>query len=464
MKTPKVTLNYEFTNLGRVRIINDMAPLTISQSETGKIEIEADLNVSEQDIKLNFERYFNVDYTEPVAVIELEDIPEIADGFLSGGRSQVRIYIPAGVSLEAESDNLPLTLAGLSCQIKVQNENGPVIVSNCYGDIELENENGPIKLHNCEGNLVLTQENGPVSGEALSGESLKVETENGAIKIRSASYLNASVTSENGMIYYETLPIDGGSLNFATENGVVHLVLPEGFDFELQAETETGALKCHLDADVRNEAGVYVIRKGEGKNQIRIKTENGVIKIGSDGYMNLSFLRLKLAELKETILNSKTLDDKAKAQKVLKSVIEALEKAAEKIPEAKIRETIKTASDKLQATVENFDVGETKDKVVSGVEKIGEEVSNSLREFLLKVKYTEPGQKFRSFDFHKEFGNVKDYIGRVIDTELKPYLGKRGRDLGEVGERSRIKILEMLESGKITAEEAERLLKAIGKE
>ena len=29
---------------------------------------------------------------------------------------------------------------------------------------------------------------------------------------------------------------------------------------------------------------------------------------------------------------------------------------------------------------------------------------------------------------------------------------------------SRIKILEMLESGKITTEEAERLLKAIGKE
>ena len=34
----------------------------------------------------------------------------------------------------------------------------------------------------------------------------------------------------------------------------------------------------------------------------------------------------------------------------------------------------------------------------------------------------------------------------------------------DIADRSRIKILEMLEAGKITAEEAERLLKAIGKE
>jgi hypothetical protein len=55
----------------------------------------------------------------------------------------------------------------------------------------------------------------------------------------------------------------------------------------------------------------------------------------------------------------------------------------------------------------------------------------------------------------------------VVNSPLiKPYLGAelKQNEKDEVAERSRIKILEMLEAGKITSEEAEKLLKAISKE
>jgi len=51
-----------------------------------------------------------------------------------------------------------------------------------------------------------------------------------------------------------------------------------------------------------------------------------------------------------------------------------------------------------------------------------------------------------------------------VDATIAKAQGKGLSDSEKqaVDERSRVKILEMLESGKITAEEAERLLKAIG--
>jgi hypothetical protein len=55
----------------------------------------------------------------------------------------------------------------------------------------------------------------------------------------------------------------------------------------------------------------------------------------------------------------------------------------------------------------------------------------------------------------------------VVNSPLiKPYLGaeKKRQETEEIAERSRLRILDMLESGKITSEEAEKLLNAIRKE
>ena len=166
------------------------------------------------------------------------------------------------------------------------------------------------------------------------------------------------------------------------------------------------------DAEMRVEAGNYVIRQGEGKNKIRIRTENGAIKIGSDGYMNLNFIRQKLEELKDSILKSKTLEDKIKAQKIVATVVDALNKAADRITEARIKDSLISAADKLKELVEGFDVQEAKDKVVSGVEKVGDEISNSLRELFMKLKFAKDhGYKFKNLNIKRKVEEAMDYSG-----------------------------------------------------
>jgi DUF4097 and DUF4098 domain-containing protein YvlB len=483
MKTAKIKLNFDYEEVKKVRILNYMAQLHIGTSPEGRVEIEAELNTYDDKAELELEDNFHVSCEDHEVKIELDDIDEIKDSFLGSVKSKVQILLPPKVEVKVETDNMPLTLNGLEGDLQVSNENGAIIINNCHGDKKLENENGPVKMHSCNGNVELELENGAFSAEALQGDTISVESENGPIKIRSSCFNKVEIENENGVIFYETLPVEEGEFSFTSENGVVHLVLPEEFDFQLDANTEFGTLKCGFEAEIsRDEDNTFHVRKGEGRTKITVKTENGVIKLSSDGHMNLSFLKMKLSQLKESINSSSTLEDKEQVLKVMNGVLAAMEKALGSIDEQKIRESINLAMEKIRAAVENLDVGEAKDKVVQSIDKVGSEVFDSLKDFVRKVKEPHEHRHHQPFPPHPphpphghragigmsfDVDGLKEYIHKVIDSDLvKPYLGKglRGREKSEVDERSRIKILEMLESGKITAEEAERLLKAIGKE
>ena len=113
MKTIPVRLNYVYPGLTKVSISNNMAPLVISSSSSDKIEIEADLQLSDRNADLAFERYFDVGFDNLTVSIELEEIPELEDGFMRGNQSQVRVMVPIGVMVSAETENLPLMCTGL---------------------------------------------------------------------------------------------------------------------------------------------------------------------------------------------------------------------------------------------------------------------------------------------------------------------------------------------------------------
>lgn len=468
MKTAKIKLNYDFTGVEKVKIENSMAPVTISVSSSGQIEIEAELRVQEPSEERELGDYFHISQSDHTVSIELEEIPELQEPFMGTGKSQVQIRIPKGVAVIAEAELHPISAEGLEGALVIHNENSAILLSNCSGHIHLENENGPIRMQSCSGDFEIDLENGPLSAEKLSGDKLEVESENGPVKIRLAAFRKVAISNENGVIYYETLPVENGEFSFENENGVVHLVLPDEFDFELDAETESGSLVSTIEAEKSTMEGHKILRRGEGNTKITVKTENGVIKVSSGGQGDLGFLKLKIHELKAAINNAVKPEDKEQVLKTMNTVIASVQKMLGSVTEEKVKDNLSSALDKLKTLVENFDVKETKDKVVNSVDQIGNEVVDGLKGFIRKVK--EPwgeGGRFEHSQVHRDVDSLKEYIHKVINSSLlKPYLGKgmSARDKQDVDERSRMKILEMLESGKITAEEAERLLKAIGKE
>jgi hypothetical protein len=302
----------------------------------------------------------------------------------------------------------------------------------------------------------------------ISGAKLEISTENGPLKIREACFPQVHIESENGVIAFETLFVEDARMELKTENGMIHFVLPDEMDYEIRAQTETGKIKSRLSQAIMEDGDEFVVQKGDGSSKITITTENGMIKIGEGDKVNLDFLKAKIELLKESLAAVNSSEDMEKVRKLYANVSEYVSSRIANVKETLVQETIQEQLEKLQALIEGFDYQGAKEKTIAGVEELGAKINEELRKNMDKLgTRIHESVQFTSGKRAFKLDGLGDYINKVINSSLiKPYLGgeMKGKEKEEVSDRSRIKILDMLEAGKITSEEAERLLKAIGKE
>jgi DUF4097 and DUF4098 domain-containing protein YvlB len=459
----KIKQNWEFSDLKTLEIENEMAPLAIEANSENNVILEGELSLTQAEEDFDIKDYVRAEFADGKLELRLEEI----DAFDHKAKnSTLKLKVPEDVFVKIEIENLPLSMSGLKNNIRIISENAPVSVKNCTGDKHLESENGPVRIHNSAGSIFAKLENGPISAEDICGEGLHLESENGPIKLRLASFSKVDVETENGPIYYETQPVEGGDFKFKTENGIVHLVLPLSFSFSLEAESERGRLKSKLDAEVSHEDNTFRIEnvfEGEKPTQIKIETENGLIKLSSDGQININYIKEKLDQLKETLINVNTMEELEKATDKLNQMVDYLHRAAQSINEEKIKTKVIEAIENMKDMARDFDLDTTKTVIIGKIEGLSSEIYDGIKEGMRNVKAEFDDLKYE----HLNSDSLKEYINKVVNSPLiKPYLGaeKKKAEKEEIAERSRLKILDMLESGKITSEEAEKLLKAIGKE
>ena len=469
MKTAKINLSYDAAGMGTIKIDNKMAPLEIGVSQDDKIHVDAKLKIHSYIPGIDITEFFFVDRNEDEMEIILEKIPELAEAFWGSGDSRVKIFVPTGIKVCAKSENESFAAQELESELKMSTENGSIQVKDCSGQISLKSENGAIRIQKCDAELRVITENGNVSAEKVSGASFEAGSENGAIRVRQAAFERAFIQSENGRIIYEALPVEDATLTMVSENGPVQLALPENYNFQLEAISETGTLRNETEAELSEQDNLKIVRRGEGGAQISIKTENGDISLTSDDGAELNFIRLKIKELKQTMSKAVSEEDLEKVQKAWGTVSAAVEKALAGIREEGVKEKLNAAMDNMKKTVEEFDFKSAGGKVVKTVDQIGDEIGDILKSVFRKVR--EPrGEKTHWEEDKTEissFEKLGDFISKTVDNAINKAFQGSGLDSNEkkaVDERSRAKILQMLENGKITAEEAEKLLKAIGVE
>lgn len=475
MKTTYFEKAYSFDEANRLKIVNNMGPVSVSQSETDQLIIVANFGVKSDEEEQDFEDYFKLVNKSGDITIDLD---ELDDSFDRGKMSvlKIEIMIPKLSKLKLEGENYPFSVNGVEADIEMVMENGPAVFSNCTGKMHLESENGPIKIHNLKGDLKVVMENGPLSTDGLSGDSLKIESENGAIKMRSSAFREVEVRNENGVIYYESLPVEDARMNFENENGVISLILPEMWGFEITAESEMGVIKNKLGVPYEKQDDSYILKSGENPAIIKIKTENGVIKLAYDRHLNLDYLRSKLDQLKVALAGAKGLEDREDIRKLVENLITYLNRGLDAIPEEKIKEAIQQAIAKLKELAESPNLADAKEKLSIRVEAIGVDLQNAYQEFSKSFQEKVNAESIKGFKdkiMGSGFAHVVDpELGDKITEKVFKTIRKvapgvfdlRAAEKENIAEQSRLKILEMLESGKITAEDAERLLKAIGKE
>jgi len=330
---------------------------------------------------------------------------------------------------EVHSENGPCKLTDIDGDIVVKVENGPVSIMNCISEVELTSENGPIKMVEVSGDAVVKSENGPIKISKGKGK-IAVSTENGMIRMLDCDFDEAEVSTENGAIYYEFLPVDAGRFNFKSENGRITLVIPEEVQVDLTAKNQLGKVHMGLSGDYENrtedEYKVFEMVKGSGKVEINVENEHGSIRLVPNKQ-----------EFKEFDISF---------------VGDILEGALPSISKEKM-EKVKKKLDKVKIKMENLNLPDM--SKLPDIEKIVDKVESEMKKVMGKLS-DEESLKEKAAQIKVE---ISDAVGKVhkkmVEKELTP------KEKTAVDERSRIKILELLEKGIINAEEAERLINAM---
>ena len=166
---------------------------------------------------------------------------------------QYLITTPPNAKVDVTATNGPLALSQVDGTITARAINGPLALDRLSGEVEASTTNGPISISGGTGNIKATAANGPISVE-LTGNSWR-----------------------------------GGSLDAASKNGPLTLVVPRGYNSGVVVESNgRGPVSCRAEgcerARVWNEDdGRYMeprrIELGHGAESVHLTTVNGPITI-----------------------------------------------------------------------------------------------------------------------------------------------------------------------------------------
>ena len=444
MKQFKSETKYTTKSCLKLDIQTQNYPIKIQGRDAEETEFIVELNVKDgYEEEVNLETLFKADFNEEENTVKItvDDDKRIK-------RVKIEMLVPKETSVNLNSENAPLKVKDLSGKqhLKTENgpieiteisgevicetENGPVHITDSQGKIDVNAENGPIALKNCKAEIHLNAENSPIKLKSC-GISLNSKTGNGPVRINEAQFDTADIQSDNGMIYYEFTTCEKGDFNFQNDNGKIHVIVPDEIQYKIHAENDRGKFHIGLGEEFEGIKGVNTgsrktvdISRGAGKVKINIKNDNGSINIVKDPMKRTKHFNFEIPDVSKIVEDamSRFPDDID-----LSKVNEGLEKARQAMVNINIPDVNAIVQNALSGL--KTEIEESKEKRSEVTEKVQEKVNKAMEKIKIKI----------------------DNIG-LSENQQK-----------EVDERSRLKILQMLQDGKITADEAERLMKAMEK-
>lgn len=138
--------------------------------------------------------------------------------------------------------------------------------------------------------LQVETDNGRIIAEKLQARDINLETDNGRIELKHIDAEEVSVKSDNGRITFENVT---GQMKAKTDNGRISVVtnnLDQSMDLEtdngrIEIQTETEPTNATIDAKTDNGRVELFgqenkhVTFGEGKNLVKLRTDNGRITV-----------------------------------------------------------------------------------------------------------------------------------------------------------------------------------------
>ncbi|MBS3741441.1 MAG: hypothetical protein KGY75_01445 [Candidatus Cloacimonetes bacterium] len=427
-------LNIKSTNIG----------VHIKGSETNGSELELDMSLNKN---LSFEDIFKVEFDEKQNVLNIKTSEDYKCNFHN---IDFTVTVPKSTSMEIDSKNGGFKITDISGEINVSSKNGhislkrvesknicttkngKITLQQAHGDHEIKTKNGSVKLYEVEGKISIEDKNGKLKCIKCKGD-MEATAVNGKIRILDSYLGNADIIGSNGSIYYEFNQLEAGKFNFQNKNGKIHLILPADIPYSIKAKNQLGRFYIGLPGnyDKEEKDGVHHLKMTQKSGKVEITAEN---KRGSIALLDKKNIEKGInfggfgEEVNEIL-------QKINSEEIREKIHKKLEKAKEKVKKISIKSP------------------EKMDNIEEAAVNLSEEIKDAIKDEDWQKKGKELGNKIKKA-VKKFVKDTKNTTAKHVKKEKKSYDEKS---------QSRLKILQMLEQGKISTEEAEKLLKALEK-
>ncbi len=401
----------------------------------GEIAMEQEVNYSWTDEKLV--EVITSENRIAIDTCDLED--DLEDRGIDLENSKLLILVPDNLKIRVESEMGKILFEHLVANINIDSEIGSLTLDEVSGSAEIDSEIGSIKVKKGDfQNFFCSTEVGNIEILGIKAVALKCETEVGQINIKEAEVSNATISSETGNIEYQLLPNKQNQTKISAEIGKVKIIIPHEINLDLKATSEMGSVNSSLKNVVSSPIDDGVILKSEtinneaGSATIKVTTEIGSISLlNEDTLPNEEKRQFKNNKLNEEI--NRAMNEMSKVTKVLGSPA--------------LRKSIGGAFANLGEVI--------KSSVQTALKEADITIKESMKDMKADLQQQRQDYKSENVRNRQEAQQERDFSSR--NSSYRP------EDRLSDNEKSRLKILDLLEQGKISHEQAEKLLKAINK-
>ena len=207
-----------------------------------------------------------------------EDIGEYVDVIQDEARKSLTVTVRPAFDLKVRPAVCLHMPLDWEQQLTVETNNGSIETRQLNGRIKATTRNGKIHMSGNKGNIAAVCANGSVETEHSEG-LLDISTSNGKVTVRDALLEGGAIKSGSGRISLQLRPKGDGHMTIFSGNGRIKLALPEDGNYNLRMKTK-GKIYNHLENNtMQTEAEYITVVKGTGEFSILLQNYQSGIQL-----------------------------------------------------------------------------------------------------------------------------------------------------------------------------------------
>ena len=205
--------------------------------------------------------------------------------FIRGGRAAVAVdydvTVPRGVAVSIESISGSVTVEGVDGETSIETVSGDVRLASLPRLAEVEMVSGDLRMTDVGSDDDLSAEavSGRITIDGVRAPELEVSTVSGTLSMTRVEAGRIGVETVSGPVTFDGALDADGRYEFESHSGNIHLTVPAGTGFDLEAQSFNGDLELNAPITVAVRQGNRTIELTTGRTMTAFTTRGRASEI-----------------------------------------------------------------------------------------------------------------------------------------------------------------------------------------